>query len=112
MKRKFADATQKSAIKIKPVVHTASKTLNLGQGAYIDFYKNAYTPQVAAPIYKDLHQNIEWTQKEVTVFSRRVMQPRLISYQGDMQYTYSKQTLEPAAFHPTVTKIKVWENTE
>lgn len=48
--------------------------------------------------------------KEVMVMGRLVMQPRLVAYQADdpgLAYTYSRLTLAPDAWSPSVLAIKV-----
>ncbi len=39
------------------------------------------------------------------LFGRRVLQPRLIAWAGDLGYRYSGQTLEPRSFTPAVERL-------
>lgn len=52
-----------------------------------------------------------WQEREVTVFGRRVMQPRLVAYMADdasLAYTYSGTTMVPQPWTEPVRRIKVW----
>ena len=53
---------------------------------------------------------VAWQQKEVTVYGKTVMQPRMLAYMADgpsLAYTYSRQTMIPDAWTPAVRLIKV-----
>ncbi len=51
---------------------------------------------------------LEWSQTEITLFGRRVLQPRLVAWYGDpgASYTYSGLTLDPLAWHPLLTRLR------
>src|SRR5262245_22218563 len=46
-----------------------------------------------------------WEQREIVLFGRRILQPRLIAWAGNLPYRYSGQTLEPRAFTPTAASL-------
>ncbi|MFI5281457.1 MAG: alpha-ketoglutarate-dependent dioxygenase AlkB family protein [Gemmatimonadales bacterium] len=52
-----------------------------------------------------LRDELQWEQREIVIFGRRILQPRLIAWAGDLGYRYSGQTLEPRAFTPTMTGL-------
>ena len=52
-----------------------------------------------------LRDEMTWEQREIVLFGRRVLQPRLIAWAGDLGYRYSGQTLEPRAFTPTMQTL-------
>lgn len=52
-----------------------------------------------------LRDEMAWEQREVVLFGRRILQPRLIAWAGDLGYRYSGQTLEPRAFTPTLRDL-------
>lgn len=57
-----------------------------------------------------MQEEVAWQQKEVTVYGKTVMQPRLVAYMADdpaLAYTYSRQTMIPDAWTPAVKYIKV-----
>ena len=55
-----------------------------------------------------LWSELEWRQEAITLFGRRVMQPRLIAWYGDpgARYAYSGLTLEPLAWHPLLAELR------
>lgn len=52
-----------------------------------------------------LRDELRWEQREIVIFGRRILQPRLIAWAGDLGYRYSGQTLEPRAFTPTAHRL-------
>jgi alkylated DNA repair dioxygenase AlkB len=52
-----------------------------------------------------LRDELAWEQREIVLFGRRVMQPRLIAWAGTLGYRYSGQTIEPRAPTPATTGI-------
>ena len=61
-------------------------------------------------LFKQLITNIEFEQREIVLFGKTMMQPRLIKWYGDKEYTYSKQTFKPQQM-PSYIKI-IKENIE
>jgi alkylated DNA repair dioxygenase AlkB len=59
----------------------------------------------ADALLEALRHELAWEQREVVLFGRRVLQPRLIAWAGDLGYRYSGQTLEPRAFTPAVERL-------
>ena len=45
---------------------------------------------------------LAWEQREIVLFGRRILQPRLIAWAGDLGYRYSGQTLDSRVFTPAV----------
>ena len=74
---------------------------DLGDGASL-----LYAPGAAPPArFADLTTEVDWLQRDVTVFGRTGPQKRLVAYQaspGVPPYTYSRLTLDPAPFSPSV----------
>ncbi len=52
-----------------------------------------------------LRVELTWERREIVLFGRRILQPRLIAWAGDLGYRYSGQTLEPRAFTPMATRL-------
>lgn len=103
MKRKLGDLKRSL---LQPILHTNSATLDLGSGSFVDYKRQIYAKDTAAKFFQILKEELDWEQRQITVFGRTVNQPRLINYQGDLQYTYSGQTLKPSPWHPQVLEIK------
>jgi len=55
-----------------------------------------------------LLDEIEWQQRSIMMFGKRVMQPRLLDFQGDpgAGYSYSGDWLEARPWHPRVRALK------
>ena len=56
-----------------------------------------------------LWDELEWTQKEIVLFGRRMMQPRLIAWYGDplIEYRYSGLSLSAVAWHPLLQELRL-----
>jgi len=72
-----------------------------------------YTPSFLAEPEADralerLWRELEWSQREITLFGRRVLQPRLLAWYGDIEavYSYSGLTLEPLPWHPLLRRMR------
>ena len=59
----------------------------------------------ADALLEALRHELVWEQREIVLFGRRILQPRLIAWAGDLGYRYSGQTLEPRALTPTVERL-------
>lgn len=53
---------------------------------------------------------LDWSQRAITLFGRRVMQPRLIAWYGDPEavYRYSGLKLVPLPWHPLLLELKTY----
>lgn len=54
-----------------------------------------------------LWSELDWAQKDIRIFGRRVPQPRLTAWYGDpgARYRYSGLDLEPLPWHPDLLKL-------
>jgi len=73
----------------------------------------AYTPSFLAEpeadrVLRRLWRELDWSQREITLFGRRVLQPRLVAWYGDPEavYSYSGLTLEPLPWHPLLRQMR------
>ena len=72
-------------------------------------YLPAFLPEAQADRWlAQLWRELEWSQQEITLFGRRVMQPRLIAWYGDPKavYAYSGLTLNPLPWHPVLRELR------
>ncbi len=55
-----------------------------------------------------LWNELNWTQREIRMFGRRILQPRLIAWHGDPAavYEYSGLTLSPEPWHPALSMLR------
>ena len=66
-------------------------------GGWID-YVPAFVPGADATLLQSLLVNeLAWENREIVLFGKRILQPRLIAWAGSFGYRYSGQTLEPRA---------------
>lgn len=52
----------------------------------------------AQALFEDLRATLRWEQRDIQLFGRRIPQPRLIAWAGELPYRYSGQTLPPRPF--------------
>ena len=60
----------------------------------------------ADDLFRRLRDEIPWRQEYLSLFGRRIAQPRLTAYQGDVPYTYSGLTLPAAPWHPILAALR------
>ena len=77
----------------------------LASGAWLDYDPGWLSPAEAAAALRALRDELAWEQREIVLFGRRILQPRLIAWAGELGYRYSGQTLEPRAFTPTAQHL-------
>lgn len=72
-------------------------------------YDSAFLkPADADRYYNTLLQKIDWRQEQITLFGKRMDQPRLIAWHGDSgkSYSYSHLNLSPSPWTPTLIEIQ------
>ena len=79
--------------------------VNLARGAWIECESGWIEPTAGDALLAALREELAWEQREVVLFGRSILQPRLIAWAGDIGYRYSGQTLEPRSFTPTVAAL-------
>jgi hypothetical protein len=75
--------------------------ISLAFGAWLDHEPVWLPPEEADAVLAALRDELPWEQREIVLFGRRILQPRLIAWAGDVGYRYSGQTLEPRPFTPS-----------
>jgi alkylated DNA repair dioxygenase AlkB len=78
---------------------------DLGQGAWVEHNPGFVPAGEAAGWLAALQRELAWEQREIVLFGRPVMQPRLIAWAGEVPYRYSGQTLPARPFTPGVTAL-------
>jgi alkylated DNA repair dioxygenase AlkB len=79
--------------------------IRLLRGAWLDHDPAWLSPADADAALGALRDELAWEQREIVLFGRRVLQPRLIAWAGDLGYRYSGQTLEPRPFTPAARTL-------
>ena len=79
--------------------------VDLGADSWVEHLPAFLPPDEAAQALAALQTELAWEQREIVLFGRPVLQPRLIAWAGELPYRYSGQTLEPRPFTPTVAAL-------
>ncbi len=76
--------------------------------AKIVFIEHFFTSSVSDQLLSVLSHHIEWQQGEITMFSKRILEPRLSAWYGDegKSYTYSGKKQEPLPWHESLFFLK------
>jgi alkylated DNA repair dioxygenase AlkB len=74
--------------------------LDLAPEAWLELVPGSVEPNLLA----ELRAELAWEQREIVLYGRRVLQPRLIAWAGALPYRYSGQTLEPRAPTPALAR--------
>src|SRR5262249_9054910 len=77
----------------------------LAHGAWLEHDPAWLSRDEARLAFAALCGELAWEQGEIVLCGRRVLQPRLIAWAGDLGYRYSGQTLEPRPFTPTAERL-------
>ena len=77
----------------------------LASGAWLEHDASWLSPGEADQALAALRDELDWEQREIVLFGRRILQPRLIAWAGDFGYRYSGQTLEAREFTPTARQL-------
>ncbi|CAN7654209.1 alpha-ketoglutarate-dependent dioxygenase AlkB [Pseudoduganella sp. LjRoot289] len=62
--------------------------------------------QDGAAVLQRLLAETDWRAEAITLWGKRMLQPRLTAWHGEARYTYSGMTLEPRPFTPLQLEIK------
>jgi alkylated DNA repair dioxygenase AlkB len=79
--------------------------VDLARGAWLEQDAAWLAPDEADRLLAALRDELAWEQREIVLFGRRVFQPRLIAWAGELGYRYSGQTLEPRPFTPAAGRL-------
>jgi alkylated DNA repair dioxygenase AlkB len=77
----------------------------LACGAWLEYDGRWLSPDEADVALAALRDEFVWEQREIVLFGRRILQPRLIAWAGDLGYRYSGQTLPPRPFTPAARRL-------
>jgi alkylated DNA repair dioxygenase AlkB len=80
-------------------------TQDLGHGAWLELAPRWLAPSAADAYFEALLRDTPWEQGELTLFGRRIPEPRLSAWFGSDDYTYSGRTLRARPFPPPVAEL-------
>jgi alkylated DNA repair dioxygenase AlkB len=79
------------------VVGMTSNRTELSERSFIDLHSSWLDPTEAHDWFTRLETSVAWETREIVLFGRRVLHPRLVGWGGGLPYRYSGQTLPPRA---------------
>ena len=86
----------------RPVTRT--QQIQLPSGGRIELTR-LYEPAEADALQGRLARELKWEQREIVLFGKRILQPRLVYWCGQKPYRYSGQTLPPRPCPSLVTEL-------
>jgi alkylated DNA repair dioxygenase AlkB len=74
----------------------------------LEYLPGFLAPPQAEQYLSRLWDELDWSQREIVLFGRRRLQPRLVAWYGDAgaSYRYSGLTLHPLPWHPALLEIR------
>jgi alkylated DNA repair dioxygenase AlkB len=80
--------------------------LELSHDAWIELREGWLTPEEAELLWRGLLEQLGWEQRHIVLFGKRILQPRLIAWAGELPYRYSGQTLAPRPWPAPVLELR------
>ena len=77
----------------------------LADDTWLDFQLDWLSASEAQRCLAAVRAEVTWAEREIVLYGKRIMQPRLVGWAGEIAYRYSGQTLEPHAFTDTVRSL-------
>ena len=77
----------------------------LAADSWLDFEPDWLSAGEAARALAAVRAEVTWAEREIVLYGKRIMQPRLVGWAGEVAYRYSGQTLEPRPFTNTVRAL-------
>ena len=76
--------------------------------AVFEYYPNFFTNDEAEALFKKIHDETNWQHDEITIFGKKIAQPRLTCLFGNegKPYSYSGITMHPNPWNSTLVYIK------
>ena len=73
-----------------------------------EYYPSFIAPSEAGRLLALLWRELAWDEKEISLFGRKVLQPRLVAWYGDeaAEYKYSGLKLQPLPWHPALQDLR------
>ena len=77
----------------------------LAADSWLDFEPDWLSAVDAERCLAAVRAEVTWAEREIVLYGKRIMQPRLVGWAGEVAYRYSGQTLEPRPFTDTVRAL-------
>lgn len=92
----------------EPEVEELLDGISSPRGSSAVLHRKAFTGEQSTQLYRTLLSDVEWEQREITVYGKTHLQPRLVAWFGDpgTSYTYAGLTLHPTPWIDPILQIK------
>jgi alkylated DNA repair dioxygenase AlkB len=77
----------------------------LAADSWLDFEAAWLSADEAERCLAAVREEVTWAERAIVLYGKRIMQPRLVGWAGDVAYRYSGQTIEPRPFTSTVRAL-------
>ena len=79
-----------------------------GQHCIANLHRKAFSRDASDRLFLNLHEDVQWQQRDVIVYGKKHVQPRLVAWFGDAgtPYTYAGLTLQPSTWTDPILEIK------
>jgi alkylated DNA repair dioxygenase AlkB len=82
-----------------------NRRIDLGHQSFLELLPGFIAAGEAELLLACLQEELDWQSREIVLFGRRILQPRLVAWAGDLPYRYSGQTLPARAYTPAVADL-------
>lgn len=92
----------------EPEVEELLAGISSPRGSSAILHRKAFTSEKSELLFQALLDDVDWEQREITVYGKTHPQPRLVAWFGDpgTSYTYAGLTLHPTTWIDPILKIK------
>lgn len=106
--RTFLDLFDDLLSESEPEVEELLAGSNSAQGSSALLHRKAFTGEESVRLFQNLLADVDWEQREITVYNKTHPQPRLVAWFGDpgTSYTYAGLTLHPTPWIDPILEIK------
>jgi alkylated DNA repair dioxygenase AlkB len=84
---------------------TTGARIELGFDCHVEHLRGFIPAAQAHQLHQALEAELRWEERSIVLFGRRILQPRLVAWAGQVPYRYSGQTLPPRPFTPAVADL-------
>lgn len=83
----------------------AEERIALGPRSFLRYAPSFFAEEEANALFETLLAEESFESHSIELFGRRVPEPRLIAWAGDLPYRYSKKTLPPRSRSPSLERL-------
>lgn len=85
-----------------------SQMAHLEPDGWLRYWQRPFPQWDRQALFEELVQQLDWAEREIVMFGRRVKQPRLVAFHGEpgVEYAYSGQTLKAQAWGRALAELR------